>query len=127
MRLLDQVRNELRVKHYSIRTEKSYIDWIKRFIAFNSNRHPKDLGGEKIKEYINWLAISRNVSASTQNQALCSILFLYKQVLKSKIDWIDEIRWAKRPKKLPVVFTEHEVERVLSTLEGAHLNMASIM
>ncbi len=81
-RLLDQVRNVIRCKHYSTRTEKTYIDWIKRFIRFHDRRHPKDLDEKHIAAFLTYLAVRRNVASSTQNQALCALVFLYKEVIK---------------------------------------------
>ena len=109
-KLLDQVRTVIRYKHYSIRTEKSYIGWIRRYIIFHNKRHPKEMTEVEVMQFINSLVTQGNVSASTQNQALCSILFLYKEVLKSDVNWIENIEWAKKPKKLPVVFTVEEVK-----------------
>ncbi|MBU2509737.1 phage integrase N-terminal SAM-like domain-containing protein [bacterium] len=103
-RLLDQVRWAIRGRHYSIRTEKSYVAWIKRYIYFHHKHHPKDLGEDHVMRFINSLVVQGNVASSTQNQALCAILFLYKEVLKVNLEWIENIKWSKRPKKLPVVF-----------------------
>ena len=99
MRLLDQVRHVIRKKHYSICTEQAYTDWIKRFIIFHGKRHPKDMGEKEISEYISFLAVKRNVAASTQNQALNAIVFLYKQVLKRKLGNFESMERAKRPKQ----------------------------
>jgi len=82
LQLLDQVRNVLRLKHYSYRTEEAYVQWIKRFIAFNGKRHPEEMGEEEVSQFLTWLATKKKVAASTQNQALCALLFLYKEVLK---------------------------------------------
>ena len=127
MKLLDKTRNEIRYRHYSIRTEKAYIDWIKRYIYFNNKRHPDKLGELEIKEFLNWLATERNVSASTQNQALCAILFLYKNVLKREIEWVNNIKWAKRPKKLPVVFSRSEIHRIIPLLKDVHWLIANVL
>ena len=97
--LLDQVRQIIRVKHYSMRTEESYTTWIKRFIFFHNKRHPIEMGEKEIGQYITYLAKERKVSASTQNQALCAIVFLYKNVLKKDLGNINSIFWSKRPKK----------------------------
>jgi site-specific recombinase XerD len=101
-RLLDLIRDRIQTLHYSIRTEQSYISWIKRFILFNNKKHPKEMGKFEIEAFLTHLAVKRHVSASTQNQALAAILFLYKRVLQIKLDWIDDVVRAKRPKKLPV-------------------------
>jgi integron integrase len=118
MKLLDQLRIEIRFRKYSIRTEKSYADWVKRYIFFHNKKHPKDMGNKEIKAYLNWLANNRNVAASTQNQALCSLLFLYRYVLNKEVTWVNEIAWAKKPKKLPVVFTRGEAKNILTLLSG---------
>ena len=99
-RLLDQVRHVIRCKHYSIRTEQSYVSWIKRFIYFHDRRHPKDLGERHISAFLTNLAVQRKVASSTQNQALCAIIFLYKEVIKKDIGQLDDLIRAKRPSKL---------------------------
>ncbi|MDD3807422.1 MAG: integron integrase [Candidatus Marinimicrobia bacterium] len=119
-RLLDQVRQVIRIKHYSLRTEESYINWIKRFIFFHNKRHPIEMGEKEIGEFITHLAKNKKVSASTQNQALCAIIFLYKNVLEKKLENTISIYWSKRPKKLPVVFTQNEAIEVLNKLKGTH-------
>ena len=118
--LLDQVRQIIRIKHYSLRTEESYINWIKRFIFFHNKKHPKEMGEEEISQFITYLAKNEKVSASTQNQALCAIVFLYKNVLKKDLENSISIYWSKRPKKLPVVFTKGEAIEVLNNLKGNH-------
>ena len=126
-RLLDQVRARCRVKHYSIRTEKSYIDWIRRFILFHSKRHPLEMGAKEIEAFLTHLAVSGNVAASTQNQALAAILFLYKEVLAVELPWLDGVTRAKRPARLPVVLTSEEVRGLLAQLEGTHHLIASLL
>ena len=118
--LLDQVRQVIRVKHYSLRTKESYINWIKRFIFFHNKKHPIEMREKEIGEFITHLAKNEKVSASTQNQALCAIVFLYKNVLKKELENTISIYWSKRPKKLPVVFTKSEVIEVLNNLKGTH-------
>jgi hypothetical protein len=103
-RLLDQVGQVIRVKHYSLRTEESYINWIKRFIFFHNKKHPIEMGKKEIGEFITHLAKNEKVSGSTHNQALCAILFLYKNVLRKELENTISIYWSKRPKKLPVSF-----------------------
>ncbi len=127
MKLLDQLRNEIRFKHYSIRTEKAYVDWVKRFILFHDKQHPEEMGEVEIKQFLNWLALKGKVAASTQNQALCSILFLYKNVINKEITWVENIKWAKRPRKLPVVFSESEIKKIMVLLDGIHWLVANIM
>jgi len=126
-RLLDAVREVMRVHHYSISTEKSYIQWIKRYIYFHNKRHPKEMGGDEITAYLTHLAVVRNVSASTQNQALNALLFLYKRVLKTELPWMENVVRAKRPKRLPVVFTRQEVKSVLAQFEGTRWLIFSLM
>ena len=109
-KLLDQVRNLIRVKHYSIRTEEAYINWIKRFIFFHGKRHPVEMGEPEISQFLTHLAVKKRVSASTQNQALSALLFLYRNVLKKDIDWLDDVERAKRPVRLPEVFTREEAK-----------------
>ncbi len=125
--LLDHVRETLRFKHLSLGTEKTYVDWIKRFIYFHNMQHPQYMKEPEVMRFLNDLANRRNVSASTQNQALCAILFLYKHVLKTEMEWVDNIEWAKKPKKLPVVFTREEVGRILSFLHGQHRLIGLLM
>jgi len=117
-RLLDRVRAEIRVRHYSLRTEESYIQWIKRYIFYHHKRHPAEMGAREISDFLSWLATGRNVAASTQNQALSALLFLYKNVLAVDLPWMDDIVRAKRPKRLPVVLAKHEVKAVLASMKG---------
>ncbi len=126
-KLLDQVRNTLRANHYSVRTEESYISWIKRFILFNNKIHPDKLGAEAIRNYLNYLAVEKHVSSSTQNQAMQGILYLYKNVLKKDVGWIKEIKHAKRVKHLPVVFSRNETSEILSRLDGTIKLFVSLM
>ena len=117
-RLLDQVRNCIRVKHYSIRTESAYLDWIKRFIFFHDKRHPRDMGAADVEAFLSYLAVERNVAASTQNQALAAILFLYNDVLNIQLPWLDDVTRAKKPQRLPTVLTRNETERLLRHIDG---------
>ena len=126
-KLLDQVRQIIRVKHYSMRTEESYINWIKRFIFFHDKKHPIEMGEEEIGQFITYLAKNKRVSASTQNQALCAIVFLYKNVLKKELENTISIYWSKRPKKLPVVFTKDEAIKVLDKLKGVHWQVGMLL
>lgn len=126
-RLLDQVRQEIRVRHYSIRTEEAYLNWIKRFILFHSNRDPRVMGAPEVQQFLSHLAVRENVAASTQNQALCAIIFLYKQVFNIELPEFEEIEWAKKPKKLPVVFSKGEVRSVLNQLTGTYRIMANLL
>lgn len=117
-KLLHAVADKIRLKHFSIRTEKVYLGWIKRFILFNGKRHPKDMGGPEVTRFLTHLAVEGQVSASTQNQALAALLFLYKEVLSIDIGWLDNVERAKRPQRLPVVLTAMEVSQVLTFLDG---------
>lgn len=117
-KLLDQVRQLLRVRHYSIRTEDSYLHWVKRFILFHGKRHPSEMGATEIEAFLSHLAVDRYVAASTQNQALAALLFLYKEVLRVDLPWLSNIRRAKKPVRLPTVLTHQEVAAVLGRLEG---------
>ncbi len=126
-RLLDQVRDVLRLKHYSIRTEESYIQWIKRYIFFHNKTHPRDMGEKQISAFLTHLAVDKNVSASTQNQALSALLFLYKAVLGQDLAWITDVVRAKRPKRLPVVMSREEVRRVLELIDGVNGLLARLM
>ncbi len=127
MKLLDQVREVLRKKHYSIRTEEAYVEWIKRFILFHGKRHPKDMKEHEISQFISHLATDRNVASSTQNQALCAIVFLYKQVLRMELGDFGVMERAKKPVRLPVVMTKDEVTRVLLHMSGQHALMAKLL
>lgn len=118
VRLLDQVRERLRVKHYAIRTETSYVDWIRRFILFHNKRHPKDMAAAEVEQYLTHLAVNRQVSASTQNQALAALLFLYKEVLRIELPWLDGVTRAKPSQHLPVVLSREEVHRLLLHVRG---------
>jgi integron integrase len=118
-KLLDQVRQAIRSRHYSHRTEKAYVHWIKRYIFFHNKRHPLEMAEPEIAQFLSSLATARRVSASTQNQALNALLFLYDEVLSKKIGLIDGVVRAKRPQRLPVVLTKDEVKRVLDRMNGA--------
>jgi len=116
-KLLDQVRDAIRLKHYSYRTEQTYVGWIRRYILFHNKRHPKDMGAPEVEAFLTHLAVEGNVAASTQNQALCAILFLYNNVLNQELGKLDAIR-AKRSKYLPTVLTKAEVRNVLQHVSG---------
>ena len=103
-KLLDQVRDVIRRKHFSIRTEEAYTNWIRRFILFHAKRHPRDMAEAEVTEFLTHLAREGKVAGSTQNQALSALLFLYKEVLKQEIGWLDGVERAKKPARLPVVF-----------------------
>ena len=126
-RLLDQMRERIRVKHYSIRTEETYLHWVKRYILFHHKRHPAEMGAPEVEAFLSHLATTANVSASTQNLALSSILFLYKEVLAVDLPWLEGVTPAKKPQRLPVVMTRDEVRQVLAHMQGTHHLMASLM
>ncbi len=126
-RLLDQVRAKLRLKHYSIRTEQTYLDWIKRFILFHVKKHPAAMAAPEVEAFLTHLAVDRKVSASTQNQAMSAILFLYKEVLGHELEWLQNVERAKRPARMPVVLTGNEARAILARLEGRHWFMASLL
>jgi len=117
-RLLDQVRDRIRFRHYSIRTEQAYVQWIRRFILFHGKRHPGDMGASQVVEYLTHLAVVGNVTASTQNQAKSALLFLYREVLGETLPWLDDIEGAKKPQRLPVVLTADETDAILVRLDG---------
>ncbi len=126
-RLLDRVRDAIRVRHYSLRTEQTYIQWIRRFILFHHKRHPDDMGKEEIEAFLTYLATNRKVAASTQNQALSAILFLYQKVLDHKLDWLDNVIRAKRPKRLPVVMSRLEARQVIDQIHGINGLIARLL
>src|SRR6059036_2810745 len=111
-KLLDQVREVVRVKHYSIHTEEAYVGWIKRFILFHGKRHPREMGAPEVQAFLSDLAVRSQVSASTQNQALNALVFLYSQVLHQELGWMNELVRARRPKRVPTVMSKEEVQRV---------------
>ena len=128
VKLLDRVRNKIRLKHYSIRTEKAYVSWIKRFILFHNKQHPNEMGRAEIEAFLTDLAVKGNVSASTQNQAFNALLFLYKQVLNINVfdEGVDALR-AKRPRRLPTVLSTEEVESVLDAMSGIYKLLVKIL
>jgi len=126
-KLLDQVRARIRLKHYSIRTEKTYLAWIRRFIRFHEMRHPRDMGKPEVEAFLTDLAVARHVAASTQNQALNAVLFLYKDVLGIELAWMDDVVRVKRPARIPEVLSAAEVARLLAQLDGTYQLMASLL
>ena len=117
-KLLDQVRFLIRAKHYSRRTEIAYVDWIRRFILFHGKRHPKEMGRVEVEAFLSHLAVDRKVAASTQNQALAALLFLYREILEVELPWLDNVTRAKKPARLPTVLTQQEVQAVLRQMNG---------
>jgi integrase len=126
-RLLDRVRQALRARHLSRRTEEAYGAWIRRFIVFHDKRHPAEMGAPEVTKFLTSLAVDGQVAASTQNQALSALLFLYKEVLEVDLPWLDGIVRAKRPARLPVVLTRTEVRGVLQRLDGVPHPMACLL
>lgn len=126
-RLIDRVREAIRSRHYSRRTEKTYWYWMRFFIRYHGMRHPAEMGGAEVQAFLSWLATERDVAAATQNQALSALLFLYQKVLGQELPWLDGISRAKRPVRLPTVLTEAEVRRLLSQLRGVKWLMASLL
>jgi len=126
-KLLEQVKDKLRLKHYSIRTENSYVPWIKRYILFHNKRHPKDMGKQEIEEFLTHLAVDLRVASSTQNQAFNALLFLYREVLDIEIDeQINAVR-AKKPRKLPTVMSKGETFKLIENLDGIHQLMSKLL
>src|SRR5690606_6885810 len=126
-RLFDEVRRKLRVHHYSLRTERAYLGWIRRFILANGRRHPRAMGGREVEHFLTTLAVDGKVSASTQNQALSALLFLYRQVLEIKLPWMEDIVRAKRPARLPVVLSQSQVASLLACMDGRTALVARLL
>lgn len=126
-RLLERMRGAIRVRHYSIRTETSYIEWVKRFIVYHGRRHPALLGPSEVAAFLTYLAVERSVAPATQNQAKSALLFLYRQVLEMSLPWLDEIVAAKDPRRLPVVLTPSEVRVLLLELSGTLWLVGSLL
>src|SRR3989454_3330107 len=126
-RLLDRVRAALRARHYSRRTAKAYVHWIKRSIFFHSKRHPAEMGAAEVTAFLTALAVRDRVAASTQNQALSALLFLYREVLEVELPWLDGLVRAKRSEHLPVVLTHEETQALIDTLHGIPRMMALLM
>src|SRR5688572_18179246 len=126
-RLLDAVRAAIRLRHYSYRTEKAYVDWIRRFVLHHGRRHPRELGGNEVREFLSHLASERQVSPATQAQALAALLFLYKRVMNVDLPWIDDVVCAHRPKRLPTVLTREEARHVIARMSGVHRLIAGLL
>src|SRR5437763_11123436 len=126
-RLVDRVRDVMRLKHYSLRTERTYWDWIERFIRFHGMRHPSEMAEAEVGAFLTHLARDGKVAAATQNQALSALLFLYKEVLKQEIGWLEGVERAKKPARLPVVLTRDEVHKVFAHLHGTNRLMAGLL
>lgn len=126
-KLMDRMRETLRLHHYSLRTEQAYMDWVRRYIYFHDKRHPQELGAAEVTAFLTHLAVGRKVSASTQNQAKSAILFLYKKVLEQELPWLKEIVQAKTSKRLPVVLTRSEVRSLIGQVDGTMWLVVSLL
>lgn len=126
-RLMDEVRRRIRLKHYSLRTEQAYTGWIRRFIFANEKRHPRELGAAEVEGFLTRLAVEGNVAASTQNQALSALLFLYREVLKIDLPWLKEVVRAKRPRRLPTVLSRDEIAALLGLMDGRPWLIANLL
>jgi len=126
-KLLAQVRDLIRLKHYSIRTETQYVQWVRRFILFHGKRHPREMGAAEVEAFLTHLAVEGGVAAATQSQALSALLFLYREVLGVDLPWLDNVTRAKKPQRLPTVLTPAEVAAVLERMEGTHALMARLL
>jgi len=126
-RLLDQLRHQIRLRHYGYRTEQAYVGWTKRFIRFHKLKHPAQMGGPEVESYLSCLASDRNVAAATQSQTLSAVMFLYKAALKMDLPWLQNVVRATRPRRLPVVLTQPETRAVLAQLEGVPWLVASLL
>src|SRR5262245_44516885 len=126
-RLLDRLRQAIRVRHYSLRTEDAYVDWVRRFILYHHKRHPQEMGAAEINQFLTHLAVAGHVSASTQNQAFAALLFLYQNVLEVDPGRIAGVVRAKRPERLPVVLARAEVQAVFAFLEGIPLVVSTLL
>ncbi|MGH9867164.1 MAG: integron integrase [Candidatus Polarisedimenticolia bacterium] len=126
-RLLDQVRIALRTRRYSPRTERAYVEWIRRYILYHQKRHPRDMAEHEVNAFLSMLATREHVSASTQNQALSAILFLYRDVLGQDLPWLEEVVRAKKPRRIPVVLSRDEVRALIGRLNGISRLMAMLL
>ena len=126
-KILELVRESIRLKHYSIRTEETYVNWIKRYILFHNKTHPAELSEVHIRNYLSHLAIKQKVAASTQNQALNAIMYLYKNILKIDLGDLGNIERAKRSRSIPVVFSPTEAKQILENMSGVNKLMASLL
>ncbi len=126
-KLLDQVRDAIRYRHYSYRTEQAYVDWVRRFVLFHGKRHPRDLGGAEVEAFLTHLAVERDVAAATHQQALSALLFLYRDVLVIELPWLGDIARPKKPKRLPVVLSKEEVHAILAHAHGPPQLLARLL
>lgn len=126
-RLLDQVRERIRLLHYSRRTEEAYVHWIRAFVRFHGVRHPAQMGGPEVEGFLGWLASERSVSASTHRQALSALIFLYAKVLQIDLPWLSDVGRPRVQRRLPVVLTKEELARIFDALTGEHLLLAQLL
>lgn len=126
-KLLDQIRATMRVRHYSYQTEQTYIKWIRRYIFFHNVRHPAEMGAAEVEAFLTHLAVEGNVSASTQNQALFALLFLYKEILQIDLPWLENFKPAKKSSHIPVVLTKEEVKQIIGQLNGTNWLIANLL
>lgn len=127
VKVLDQLRERIRYLHYSIRTERAYVHWVRAYIRFHGLHHPATLGGADVESFLSWLASARNVSGSTHRQALAALLFFYRKVLGMDLPWMNEIGRPRPTRRVPVVLTPEEVARILDALEGEHRLVAQLL
>ena len=125
--LLGRVREVIRYKYYSMRTERSYVEWVRRFVAFHGRRHPREMGADEVRAFLGYLASELKVAASTHQHALSALLFLYREVLGVDLPWLSDLDRPKKPKRTPVVLSRTEVERLLAVMEGTHALMARLL
>lgn len=125
-KLITRLRSEIRLRHYSMRTEQAYVDWVRRYIFFHEKCHPREMGAGEVRDFLSHLAVDRKVAAATQNQAKSALLFLYREVLKIELPWLDEVIAAKTGKRLPVVLTQVEVRELLNAMSGTMGLIASL-
>jgi integrase len=125
--LFEKVRNLIRVRHYSLRTEQTYLNWMRQFLEFHRNRSAESMGKPEVNAFLTFLAVRKKVSASTQNQALSALVFLYREVLQKPFEWLDELERAKRPPHIPVVLSREEVQSVFNHLNGTFWLMAALL
>ena len=126
-KLLDRVRTAIRTRHYSLRTEEAYVGWVRRYVVFHNKRHPLEMGEHEINAFLSHLAVHGRVAASTQNQALCALLFLYRHVLEKPFPKLEDLIWARKPRRLPTVMTRDEVRRILSKMGGTNRVIATLL
>ncbi|MBW7900453.1 MAG: integron integrase [Rhodocyclaceae bacterium] len=125
--LFGRLREVIRYKHYSIRTEATYVEWVRRFLAFHGGRHPREMGADEVRAFLRHLAVEQNVAASTHQQALSALLFLYREVLAIDLPWLGELERPKKPVRKPVVLSRSEIGRLLAAMEGTHALMARLL